>query len=38
MDKAYPLRTPMIVRDLEKDIDPFRPRREREEVLGAEYP
>jgi hypothetical protein len=38
MDKAYPLRTPMIVRALKKDIDPFRPKQEGEEVLRAEYP
>jgi hypothetical protein len=38
MDKAYPPRTPMIIRAIEKDIDPFRPKQEREEVLGAEYP
>jgi hypothetical protein len=38
MDKAYPQRTPMIVRALEKDKDPFRPKQEGEEVFGAEYP
>jgi hypothetical protein len=38
MDKAYPLRTPMIVHALEKDTDPFRPKQEGEEVLRAEYP
>jgi hypothetical protein len=38
MYKAYPLRTPMIVRALKKDTDPFRPKQEGEEVLGAEYP
>jgi hypothetical protein len=37
MDKTYLLRTPMIVRALEKDIDPFWPKQEGEEVLGAEY-
>jgi hypothetical protein len=26
MDKAYPSKTPMVVRALEKDIDPFQPR------------
>jgi hypothetical protein len=36
-DKAYPQRTPMIVRVLENDKDPFRPKQG-EEVLGAEYP
>jgi hypothetical protein len=35
MDKAYSARTPMIVRTLEKDKDPFRPKEEEgEEVLG----
>jgi hypothetical protein len=38
MDKAYPQRTPMIIHALEKDKDPFRPKQEGEEVLGAEYP
>jgi hypothetical protein len=36
MDKAYLARTPMIVRALEKDKDPFKPREEGEEVLGQE--
>jgi hypothetical protein len=35
MDKAYPLRTPMIVHAMENDTDPFRPKQEGEEVLGA---
>jgi hypothetical protein len=38
MDKACPSKTPMVVRALEKDFDPFRPRQEGEEVLGSEYP
>jgi hypothetical protein len=38
MDKAYPQRTLMIVRALEKDKDPFRPKQEGDEVLRAEYP
>ena len=38
MDKAYPSPTPMVVRSLERDTDPFRPRQEGEEVLGPEYP
>jgi hypothetical protein len=37
MDKAYSPKTPMIVRALEKDKDPFRPK-EGEEMLGLEYP
>jgi hypothetical protein len=27
MDKAYALRTPMVVRALEKDTDSFRPKQ-----------
>jgi hypothetical protein len=38
MDKAYWARTPMIIRALKKDKDPFRPKEEGEEVLGQEYP
>jgi hypothetical protein len=38
MDKAYPLRTSIIVRALEKDIVSFRPRQEGEDILRAEYP
>jgi hypothetical protein len=38
MDKVYPSKTLMVVRVLEKDTDPFRPRQEREVVLGSEYP
>jgi hypothetical protein len=38
IDKAYPQRTPMIVRVLEKDKDSFRTKQEGEEVLGAKYP
>jgi hypothetical protein len=38
MDKAYPLRTPMVVRAIEKNTNQFRPRQEGKEVLGAEYP
>jgi hypothetical protein len=37
MDKAYPLRTPMIICVMEKDSDPFRTKQEGEEVLGVEY-
>jgi hypothetical protein len=37
MDKAYSARTPIIVRSLENDKEPFRPREEGEEVLGQEY-
>jgi hypothetical protein len=38
MDKIYPSKTLMVVRALEKDTSPFRPRQEGEEVLGSEYP
>jgi hypothetical protein len=38
IDKAYPLRTPMIVHTLEKDTYSFRPKQEGEEVLVAGYP
>jgi hypothetical protein len=38
MDDAYPATTSMIVRALEKNKDPFKSRKEGEEVLGKEYP
>ena len=42
MDKSHPLCTPMVVRSLEEDKDPFRPREMREEgneeILGSEVP
>jgi hypothetical protein len=38
MDKAYPSKTLMVVRALEKGTDPFQSRQEEEEVLGSEYP
>jgi len=38
MDKAYPSRTPMVVRSLDMEKDPFRPRDDGEEILGQEYP
>ena len=38
MDKCHPLKTPMVVRSLEADKDPFRPKEEDEEVLGSEVP
>jgi hypothetical protein len=37
MDKEYPSKTPMVVRALENDTDPFRPRQVGEEVLDSEY-
>jgi hypothetical protein len=36
MEKTYSARTPMVVRTVEKNKDPFRPK-EGEEVLGQEY-
>jgi hypothetical protein len=38
MDKAYPSKTHMVVRALEKNSDPFRLHQQGEEVLGSEYP
>ncbi|XP_074352262.1 secreted RxLR effector protein 161-like [Apium graveolens] len=38
MDKSHPLTTPMMIRSLEPDKDPFRPREDDEEVLGPEIP
>ena len=38
MSKAHPLKTPMVVRSLDEDKDPFRPRSEDEKVLGPEVP
>jgi hypothetical protein len=38
MNKIYPSKTPMVVRALEKDTDPFPPRQEGKEVLGSKYP
>jgi hypothetical protein len=35
MNKIYPSKTPMVVRALEKDTDPFSPRQEGKEVLGS---
>ncbi|XP_042758130.1 secreted RxLR effector protein 161-like [Lactuca sativa] len=38
MDNANPLSTPMVVRSLNIDKDPFCPCEENEEVLGSELP
>ncbi|KAJ1293734.1 hypothetical protein BS78_01G091700 [Paspalum vaginatum] len=38
MDKSYPSKTPMVVRSLDMEKDPFRPRDNGEEILGREYP
>ncbi|KAJ1280007.1 hypothetical protein BS78_04G199300 [Paspalum vaginatum] len=37
MSKAHPLKTPMVVRSLEKDKDPFKPKSDDEEPLGPEH-
>ena len=38
MDKAHPLSTPMVVRSLDAQKDPFRPCEDNEEILGSEIP
>jgi len=38
MDKSYPTKTPMVVRSLDMEKDPFRPREEGEEILGPHVP
>jgi hypothetical protein len=38
MDKSYPTKTPMVVRSLDVEKDPFRPREEDEEILGPHFP
>jgi hypothetical protein len=38
MDKAYPCKTPMVVRSLDIEKDPFRPQDEGEKILGPEVP
>ncbi|XP_026378445.1 uncharacterized protein LOC113272866 [Papaver somniferum] len=38
MDKVHPASTPMIGRSLDVQKDPFRPKEDGEEVLGAEIP
>ncbi|KAL8157913.1 hypothetical protein AgCh_002571 [Apium graveolens] len=38
MDKAHLLTTPMVVRSLEVENDPFCPRKENEDPLGPEVP
>ena len=38
MEKANPLSTPMVVRSLNVENDPFRPCEDNEEVLGPEVP
>ena len=38
MDNARPLSTPMVVRSLDVNKDPFRPRMDDEELFGPEVP
>ena len=38
MDKSYPSKTPMVVRSLDMEKDPFRPRDDDEEILGPKVP
>ena len=34
MDKSHPLSTPMVVRSLEVDKNPFRPKKYTKDILG----
>ncbi|KAK2389045.1 putative mitochondrial protein [Trifolium repens] len=38
MDKSHPLSTPMVVRSLDVEKDPFKPKKKDEELLGPEVP
>ncbi|KAL6329080.1 hypothetical protein AAG906_007370 [Vitis piasezkii] len=38
MDKSHPVNSPMVVRSLEVNKYPFRPKKENEELLGPEVP
>ena len=38
IDKVHPVNSPMVVRSLEVDKDPFRPKEENEKLLGPEVP
>ena len=38
MDNSHPLSTPMVVRSLDINTDPFRPQENDEEFLGNETP
>ncbi|KAL1199181.1 Retrovirus-related Pol polyprotein from transposon TNT 1-94 [Cardamine amara subsp. amara] len=38
MDQSHPLTSPMVVRSLDLDKDPFGPKKDDEEVLGPEMP
>ena len=37
MDKANPLSTPMVVRSLNIETDPFRPYEENEKIIDSEF-
>ena len=38
MDEAHPLITPMVVRSLDVNKDPFQTQEKDEEILGSEVP
>ena len=38
MEKSHPINSPMVVRSLEMNKDPFRPKEENEESLGLKVP
>ena len=38
MEKSHPLSTPMVVRSLDVEKDPFRPPNDAKEILGPEVP
>ena len=38
MDKSYSSKTPMVVRSLDVEKDPFRPKEDGEDVLGPDFP
>jgi hypothetical protein len=38
VDKGYPSKTPMVMRAIEKETNPFHPCQEEEEAMGSEYP
>jgi hypothetical protein len=38
MHMSYPSKTPMVVRSLDLEKDPFRPRDDEEQILGPKFP
>ena len=38
MDKSYPVNSNIVIRSLEVNKDPFRPKEENEELLGPKVP